>query len=406
MRKAMDLVASCGTELVIDRKNGNRVFRFDGALREQVWEPMPVTRFRFKKSVESDWLKEQLAANYPRVGIVFKGMPYIGTSDGYVCTPTKKIQRIPEIFVDEDLFIEEYPFKDDERAAYEVYKKGGGLEKLVLLGNSLVDKVLAIEELRLNVDLQNRNLDRYLAPPEHGIARLAIQGFVVQKTGQSEEKLYDGHILGITETETGIVINDLIPHALYQLSPTSAGFVPSGYPPRALERIVIEKGFEKRVPVYCVDYRSLWSLNGQGIFVRDICPRDGSGYAPAKFATDGETVAISHGNHPCYKLDILKQDGPGRVQVKIKSVNIDPEKIPQRLWIRNEEVYGDYGNAVLNFSKTETVFAPRAGEITSFSDSGNCTVQVEDRTMFYNPFTSQPFAELNGEYEYLPANRQ
>ncbi len=397
-------------ELVVDRKNGNKVFTLeDGKLKEQVWEPTPVTRFRFKKPVENEWVRERLAANYPTCGIVFNGIPYVGTSDGFVCTPGKKVQRIPEILVDEDLFIDEYPFKKGERELYDLYKKEG-LKALSKKEKNLVSRILEIDELREHVDSQNRSLDRYLAPPEHGLARISILGFVVHKEHQSgEEKLYDGHLLGITRTEMGELVHNLIPHALLQINATTAGFVPSGYPPQELERIAIEDGFEKRIPVHCVDYRSLWSLSGQVVFVKDICPRDGSGYAPAKFATDGEVIAISHGNHPCYTLDILMQKNGKKKEVK--SLELDPQKLPQKLFIKNSEVYGYSGNAVVNFSrgeKVEVIFQPVTGKITSFSDSGNCTVDMRDgeRTQFYNVFTGQPFADLKGEYEYLPATRQ
>jgi hypothetical protein len=68
-------------ELIINRKDRNKVFTFDGTLGEQVWEPEPITRFRIKKPIDNEWIKEQLAANQPTAGIIFNGVMYIGTND-------------------------------------------------------------------------------------------------------------------------------------------------------------------------------------------------------------------------------------------------------------------------------------------------------------------------------------
>jgi hypothetical protein len=114
-------------ELMVNRK-GNRIFTFDGTLGEQVWQPEPITSFRFKTAPDNEWLREHLAANYPVCGVVFEGVPYVGTNDGCIYTPDRKIQRIPEIFVDPKVFFDEYHFTDEaERKAFEEFKKRGRL---------------------------------------------------------------------------------------------------------------------------------------------------------------------------------------------------------------------------------------------------------------------------------------
>ena len=391
-------------ELIVDKDD--RVFAFDDTLRDQVWEPSHVTRFRFKVPPTNEYFQERLARNYPTAGIFYNNTPYIGTSDGFICTPSKKIRRIPEILVDPEIFIKEFPFRsEEERTLFKEYKTSG-VETIQSVSKKLVNRIFEIDELYNTVRAQENNLDRYLTPKEMGIPRIAIIGFVIDSTNEHRfPELYDGHLLGITQTNTGKMVNNLIPHALHQILPNTAGFVPGGYPPTALERITIIEGLEKRTQVYCVDYRSLWSLHGQGMFVRDICPRDGSGYAPAKFATDGETIAISHGNHPCYQLGILKQNRG--VQEKVKTIDLDPQKTPTKLLIRDGQVYVDYGEHMRNFSTEEDLPLTQEGRISSISESGKYTIQHEGRTLFYALLDSQaPIQVLKGEYHFLAQTRQ
>jgi len=397
------------TELVVNKSDGNKVFLFDGKtgkLGQQVWQPEPVTRFRFKKPVENEYFKEHLATNYPTTGIVFNGVPYIGTSDGMIYTPNKKIQRIPEISVDPELFVDEYPFADEAERQLYVQSRKEGLRALNGKPLGIWSKMFKIGKLVDNVESQERNLALYLGEGQHPPSRLGIRGFVLQEL-RGEDTLYDGSLVGITETLTGERVNDLIPQTLYQidnLNITTAGFVPSGdaFDCKAY-RVSIEGGIEKRTQAHCVDFRSLWDLTGRGIWVRDICPRDGSGYAPAQFATDGELVAISHGDHPCYQLDILRNK-PGQ-NVKIRTIDLDPQKTPQKLLIRNGEVFGDYGDAIRNFSKEQDVLAIKAGAITSLSDSGLCTIQ-DEKTLFFDVFRDRQFRSLEGEYVFLPRTLQ
>ncbi len=387
-------------DLIINRQEGNKVFTFDESLGPQVWESDPITRFRFKIPVDNDWLKKQLTANHPTAGIVFDGIPYIGTNDGLIYTPDKKIQRIPEVMVDTEVFIDEYSFVDDsERQAFEMFKKKG-FESLDLKNKSLVQRVFEIDKTFHIIAQQEHNLERYLR------GYLAIRGFVIDKNYKNEsEILYDGHLLGITETNSGRTINELAPQALYQLNPSKAGFVPIGFPPIALTKATIEDGIEKHIEVFCVDYHSLWDLTGQGRFVKEICPRDGSGYAPAKFATDGETIVISHGNHPYYKLEISKKTRNG-IQEKVKSIDLDPNKLPKKLLVENGMVFGDYGNTIRNFLIEEDVFSPKDGQISSIADSGLCTVENDGKTFVYNPFNSKKLDSLKGDYVFLSRTPQ
>ncbi len=382
-------------ELLIDNGYKKKVFTFDGSLGSPVWESEPITRFRFKEPVTNGWVKIQLGANKPTSGIVFNKVPYIGTNDGFIYTPDKKIQRIPNIKVDTNFFIDEFPFENGyERNAFARYKKSG----IDAIRNSkFLRRVLEIDKTFNTLAGQERNLDRYI------MGKLAIRGFVIDKDSYSmdTEVLYDGHLLGITETDTGRTVNDLAPHALYQIDPTTGGFVPSRYPPVAATKFIIEDGIEREEKAYCVDYHSLWTLSGQGRFVEGICPRDGSGYAPAKFATDGKIIAVSHGDHPCYRLDITNQTGHGE-QEKIKSIDLDSRKLPHKLLVRNGMVYGDSGNTITNYSTGKNLFVPSSGQITSISDSGLCTVKEGIKTIIYNPFVSKkPIDSMTGSYTFL-----
>lgn len=176
------------TELLVDGQK--RVFSFDGSLGEQAWEPTPVTRFRFKNGKSgNDWVDERLKANYPTCGIVFEGVPHVGTSDGLICTPDKRIQRVPEIFVDPELFIDEYPFADDrERQAFRLFKSGeDGLDKLLATKDeALIERVFAVSNIFEKVVAQERNLDVYLS---ERFGRLSIRGFVVNGERQGEGKI-------------------------------------------------------------------------------------------------------------------------------------------------------------------------------------------------------------------------
>ncbi|MFC1755224.1 hypothetical protein ACFL96_17840 [Thermoproteota archaeon] len=382
-------------ELVVD--GGNKVFAFDGSFGEQIWEPKPIRRFRFKNPVENEWLQEVLSANIPTAGIVFDSIPYIGTNDGCIYTLDKMIQRVPEIFVDPELFVDEYSFlDDDERQAFKMFKADGP-EALDFSRKDLVRRVLDVDKIHRDVVHQEHSIDIYLRGSYSG-----IRGFVVDKGFNDEsESLYDCHMLGITRTQTGENINELAPHAVYQLPDSRAGFVPAGSPHFPTSKIRIKDGILENIEVSCVDYRSLWNLPGQGRFVENICPRDGSGCSPGKFATDGEVVAISHGNHPFYMLDILER-GKNRVHEKVKSLDLDPSKLPSKLLIRDGSVFGDYGNTIRNFSTEEDLFTPKHGEISSISDSGLCTVEDDGDTAVYDPLSGKQLDSAKGEYVFLP----
>ncbi len=398
------------TELIVKKeKNKNvvreQVFTFDGSLGGPVWESSPITRFRFSKPVENDYFKEQLAANHPTAGIVFQGIPYIGTSDGFVCTVNTSIQRIPEILVDTDIFVKEYKFRDaEERKAFERFNeelgKPGSLRLLVEKDQIVLNRLREIYDLLNIVAAQERNLDCYLS------GALAIRGFVTNKDADSATlTLYDGHPLGISNTSSGEIINYLEPEALYQVSPELAGFVPNWNPVKGAMRNTLESGILQSIPVPCVDYRSLWSLGGKARIVEGICPRDGSGFASAKFATDGKTIAVSHGNHPYYALDIFTQD-KGKKE-KIKHIDLDPQKTPSKLLIKEGSVLGLCGNEIRDFSKKEDIFKPKQGSILSLADSGLCTVFTADgKTEVYDPFRNEEIAELKGDYRFLSATPQ
>lgn len=380
------------------RVKKDKVFLFDGSLGDQVWEAEPITRFRFKNPDENnEYLKEQLNANKPTAGIVFEDNFYIGTNDGMIYSSGKnrKIQRIPEIFVDPELFIDEFPFKNDaEKRAFKKYKKEGH-DGLDFKNRPLVDRIFKIDEILKSVKAQDSNLGEYMLNSHWG-----IRGFVVNKLNDffSSPTLYDGHLLGITETITDKQINELAPQALYQITPTTAGFVPTGHPPIPRIRFVIKDGIESRVEVPCVDYRSLWNLTGQGIFVRDICPRDGSGYAPAKFATDGKTTAIAQ-----YNLDItekIKDEGTGKVSSVNRTIDLDPRKTLDKLLILDGQVIAHYGEGITNFTTGQS-FTPPIGYVSSMADSGLCTVVHEGKTTVYNPLTAKPLDAFEGDYVFL-----
>lgn len=386
-------------ELIVNRGEGNKIFLYNGELGKQVWEPEPITRFRFKNPIENKWIRNQLTTNKPTAGIIFEGKSYIGTNDGVIYTSDKKIQRIPDITVDPEIFLDEYSYEhDSDRETFERFigKKG---EALNSLKRPQRDRVLDIDRQYNEIKTQERILDRYLT------GRLGIRGFAVSKQRQdSEEFLYDGHLLGITETISGNQVNNLAPNALHQINPSLAGFIPSGYPSIGQERFEIKKGLERRIKTSCIDYRSLWDLEGQARIVRDICPRDGSGYAPAKFATDRNIIAISHGNHPSYFLDI-KEFQEGKVS-DISSTNLDPQKLPTKLLIRDGEVFGDAGNKMWNYSKKEPLDQPIQGQITSLSDSGAYTIKEGNKTYVLDLSDSRKVETLVGDFVFLEKTPQ
>lgn len=385
-------------ELIVNKSN-NKVFSFEEGLVSQIWQPEPITQFSFLNPVDNEWLIEQLASNKPTSGIVYEGTPYVGTTNGMIYTPDRKIMRIPKLHVDPALFVENFSFSDDsEREQFIEFKKRG-INSLDLSNRGLVQRILDIDTEYQTVHSQERNINRYL------MGYLSIRGFVVNKNSDGSQTIYDGHLLGITETNTGKVINDLPVHALCQINLSNAGMVPSGYPPIKLSRIIIEEGIEKRIDVNCVDYRSLWTLNGQSKIIDRICPRDGSGYAPAKFSTDGEVIAVSHGNHPWYALDISRRTKYGDVE-KIASRELDPSKTPRKMIIIGGEVIGDYGNVIRNFSEEKDIFTPQHGQISSISDCGLCTVIDGSKTQIYDPFSSKQINSLDGKFEFLSRTPQ
>lgn len=389
-------------ELLVSRNKENRiskVFTFEDKLGDQIWESEPIKRFRFK-NMDNEYIKEQLSMNYPTTGIIFNNTPYIGTNDGLIQTPDKVIQRIPEILVDTDIFLDEYPFANDaEKQAFLEYKKKG-FDGIDFKNERLTDRIFEIDKLFKCVIYQRDRMDPYLR------GYLAIKGFAIDKPdslNNGEPKLYDGHLLGISNTITGEIINPVKPHTLYQINPYKAGFIPSGYPVIPSTRSTISNGIEERVENRDIDHRSLWDLTGQEMLAEGICPRDGFGYAPAKFATNGEITAISHGDHPWYTLDIFKKKEG--IQEKFKSIVLDPCILPQKLLIIDGEVFGDYGNRIRNFSEGEDLFSTQE-EISSIADSGLCTVNYKERTAVFNPFTSRRLDSFEGDYRFLTRSPQ
>ena len=376
-------------------KNKNKVFTFDGSLGDQVWESEPITRFEFSKPLRED-LQEMLSSNKPSAGIIFNGDAYIGTNDGFIHSPNEKIQRIPNLIVDTDLFIQNYSFEnEEERNLFKKYKENGADFLLKdIEDKSLIRKFLDIDKDFNKVSDQELNVfDKYLR------GYLSISGFAVQNDGY-EDKLYDGHVLGINETVSGKLVNDLIVHKLYQVNEKKAGFIPFGHPSVPLKKVVIDKGILNRLETFCVDYNHLWTLEGKGVFVRDLCPRDGSGYAPAKFATDGNVTGISHGNHPWYFLDIMER---GK---EMKRIELDPQKTPEKLIVKERQVMGFSGMELRNFSTDNFLYNVNHEKITSMSDSGLITIQANSKTSIYDPFKDKAIDSLKGEYVFLDKSPQ
>ncbi|MDO8661271.1 MAG: hypothetical protein Q7K43_05250 [Candidatus Woesearchaeota archaeon] len=390
-----------------DNVTQEQVFTFDGSLGTQVWESTPVTRFRFSKPVENDYFKKQLAANHPTAGILFQGIPYVGTSDGFVYPAGSQNpqQRIPEILVDTEIFVQDYKFSDaNERKAFEKFRQADSETNFASIDETVLNRLFKINRTLVDVIHQERILDCYLE------GMIAIRGFVANKDPERETlTLYDAHPLGISDTCSGKIINDIEPHVLCQVTPELGGFVPA-WNPNGVPINTIEAGIVKNKLARCVDYKSLWNLQGSRRLVQNICPRDGSGYAAAKFATNGVLSVVSHGNHPCYHFDIYRKENG--MNEKVKSIELDLLRTPSKLFIREGEIFGLQGTVITNFSKREDLFIPKQGRITSIADSGLCTVQIDDKkTEVYNPFCSVVFsskqiASLAGEYVFLSATPQ
>ncbi len=383
-------------ELLMPRVKKDKVFLFDGSLGDQVWEAEPITRFRFKNpNGNNEYLKEQLNANKPTAGIVFEDNFYIGTNDGMIYSSGKnrKIQRIPEIFVDPELFIDEFPFKNDaEKRAFKKYKKEGN-DGVDFKNIPLRDRIFEINEILKSVNAQDRNLGEFLLNSHWG-----IRGFVVnQSNAFSLPTLYDGHLLGITETITGKPISELAPQAFYQITPITAGFIPAGHPGVSTSRWKIKDGIESRVDVPCVDYRSLWDLTGQGRFAIDICPRNGSGDTAAKFATDVKSVtAIAQ-----YNLDITEKVKTAEgIKKKETRIDLQPNKSLDKILIIDGQVIGHYGDGITNFTTGQS-FNPPQGHVSSLSESGLCTVSRDGKTEVYNSLTLKPMDAFEGDYVFL-----
>jgi hypothetical protein len=347
-----------------------------------------------------------LKANRPKCGIVFNGVPYVGTSDGFISSQGKETQRVPELLVDSEIFIDEYPFRTtEERDIFRIFAsyEKKGLDYLMRVakkrGRRFMGRMLDIGELMNNVKLQERNMDRYL---DERMDWLAIVGFVVNKGRASHDEplLYDACRLGIYETITGKRVNSLVPQRLHQLNPELAGFVPSGNPVMSPLTLEIKAGIEERTERECVDYRSLWTLNGKGILVRDICPRDGSGYRGAEFVTDGKTTAKSHGNCPEYRLDIEDNKTPGCKRTQ--RIKLPPSGTPWKLFLKEGQVFGFYTNRVINHSAQKTTLKDM--EVSSVSESGLGSVVDSDksRTRFYDITTGKLVDEFTGNYRFLP----
>jgi hypothetical protein len=388
------------TELLLDEKNS--VFTFDGSLGQQIWEPSPVTRFRFKKPVDNETIAGWLKSNRPMCGIVFNGVPYVGTSDGFIDTPDKRITRIPEILVDEELFLDDYaklsPAKAEAVGALRRFDKSH--DALNTMGSDLVRRAMELYEKRNEVHSQHQMIDRYLDYIDYRLTRSSIVGFVVHKNKGRyyEQRLFDGSMLGIHDTDYGDRVNILCPQTLCQIDAETAGVVPAWGLYEGGISFDVKDGIETRTPMPCVDHRSLWSLNGKARYIADICPRDGSGYAPAKFATDGKVSAIAHGNHPWYVLDIKTSEEDGKItERRIEDCQ------PWILRIRDGQVYGCNADNVTNYTTGKKVLG--GYHVTSLSDSSNlCTIDDGDKTLIFDFTTGKDnnHIYLPGKFKFLP----
>jgi len=169
-------------ELIVNKSDRNKVFTFEGGLGDLVWEPDPVKRFNFKIFPTNEHLKGLLEANVPLSGIVFEGIPYIGTNDGFIYFNDKKVQRIPEIIVDATGFIDWFSFKsDEEKMAFQNYKEKG-VKALNLQNRSLIQRIIEIDGLFNLISNQEEYLySRYLS------GYLGIRGFAIQKDSHGGE---------------------------------------------------------------------------------------------------------------------------------------------------------------------------------------------------------------------------
>jgi hypothetical protein len=383
-------------ELLVDKNNNNQVHIFnENEGLKKVWEPQKVTRFRFKNPVKDEKLKTLLERNKPTCGIIFRQKPYIGTNDGNIYTPTSKIQRIPEIITDPQIFIEEYPYRSQkEKELFKKFQKIG-TKALEFHKRCLINRIfeinLQLESVMTQQDYMQKFINNYFA----------IKGFVIDKDpilGQGE-CLYDGHLLGITRTNKDIKVNNLTPLMLYQITKNRAGFIPKGTDGNS-QKTKINGGIERKIDLYCVDHRSLWDLSGREKLIERIYPRNQVNYTPAIFATNGKLIAILQTNELNSRLDILERKDEICYE-KIKSIQFDNKNLPLKLFIKNNQIHGIYPNAIRNFSTDRDIFLPKEGNITSFSQSQLCTIYSNNKTFIYNPFNSKRIGELEGYMKFL-----
>jgi hypothetical protein len=401
-------------ELLIDTKD-NTVHTFDvdkGVLVEQVWKPSPLEIFEFKEDTKiNDFAVDVIKANHPTAGIVFNDEFYIGTSDGKICTSEGVIaHRIPNIAVDKSLFLDRLNLPEEDRAIIDDSRMGnyeGKSPMIELLDQRKIEKFQELSAINEKLKIVHHQEDFLVESARNGW--LGIRGFVVNTNKDRTTSLFDGHYLGISNTETGESINDERVHALHQITEKYAGFVPVG---STNFRIDSESGLYTREATK-LSGANLYSLDGKDIKKYGICPRDGSGCSPAIFVTDGNVSAISHRNHPFYSLDILLPKSYDNDIIRKEKVtfNVDPSKRPTKLILMNElisgekAVIGDYGNSIRDFSdEGKVLFKPEKGHITSMSDSGLLTVLDKDKTIIH--IGCNKVAELDGSYKFLEATPQ
>jgi len=377
--------------VLIRNCDNNNLYAFGDSLGDPVWEPEPVTRFRLKSEHlrTNPWIQKHLEANRPTAGIIHNNAAFVGTSDGFVYGAGRKQQRIPDIAVDVELYIENFPFKNDaQRELFDQYRKENW-GAFARVDRQSQDEVLTIAELVSEVETQECNLDKFLT------GRISVKGFALAPNVEGKIRLYDGDNAGITDTMTSRRLHSKGVHACYQITPQTAGFVP--------ERgsLQVKDGFETVVD-NGMDITSLYSLDGGKLVVPDVCPRDGSGFAPAIFTTDGTTVAMVHGNHPSERLTIEQRSGD---VVTTKVIPFVKGPRPSKLFIVDGAVMGDLGNTIRDYTNNKDVFTAE-GDITSVSDSLLCTVAIGNNTEIHDPFSGKHLDTIAGDFEFLPSAPQ
>jgi len=79
-----------------------------------------------------------------------------------IYTPDKKIQRIHDILVDREVFIDKFPFIDDsEKETFKEFAEKG-FEAIDMKNRTLLRRMFKIKRSYDGVKRQGNNLDRYL----------------------------------------------------------------------------------------------------------------------------------------------------------------------------------------------------------------------------------------------------